>query len=362
MTSARAINRTPTLDTQPHVRRAAALTFPGILFVVVTLFLALGAINGQNNLLFWLFGFCIAALVVSGIITGNALMGLKLAAHAPPPARAGQPVELTYTIQNTARLFPNFALEITELRDHTSPLTHKNLTAPAVLLHLPPRAIDRAASTYTPTRRGIIELDRVWIRTRFPFGLFTKTVEFSAPRTLVVAPPKADPDDTRIETLTTSDQAQTRHAARRGAGLDYIGLREYRPGDPMRVVSWKRSARAGSLLVVEYPQPASDTRILELAPPSPDTPDDDFEHAIALTYTLIERNHASISTGLDIPWAHVSIPPGRGPAHLARCARALATLERPDPADTTPRSRRPADHHTARLLINYQSARKDPAA
>lgn len=355
MTSVRAINLTPTLDTKPHVRRVAALTFPGILFVVVTLFLALGAINGQNNLLFWLFGFCIAALVVSGIITGNALMGLKLAAHTPPPARAGQPIDLTYTVQNTARLFPNFALEITEFRDPKSILTHKHLTAPGVLLHLPQRAIDRASSTYTPTKRGIVELDRIWIRSRFPFGLFTKTVEFSEPRTLVIAPPEVSLDDPRIETLTQSEEAHNRHIARRGAGLDYIGLREYRPGDPMRVISWKRSAKSNALLVVEYPQPASETRVIELAPPTQDTPDNDFEHAIALTYTLIESTHSTISSGLDIPWAHIAIPPGRGPAHLTRCARALAALERPDPSSEPTKPPRSHDHRTARLVIRYNT-------
>ncbi|MBO6514819.1 MAG: hypothetical protein JJ974_12725, partial [Phycisphaerales bacterium] len=64
----------PTLPGTTHTSRSSKLTPAGFLFVFVTLFIALGAINGQNNLLFWLFGFSIAALVVSGIITGSALM------------------------------------------------------------------------------------------------------------------------------------------------------------------------------------------------------------------------------------------------------------------------------------------------
>lgn len=36
---------------------------------------------------------------------------------------------------------------------------------------------------------------------------------------------------------------------RRGHGLELLGLRDYRPGDPLRSLAWKASARAGRLMV-----------------------------------------------------------------------------------------------------------------
>ena len=41
-------------------------------------------------------------------------------------------------------------------------------------------------------------------------------------------------------------------AARRGAGLDLLGLRQYQAGDPLRAIAWKAAARSGQLLVRDF--------------------------------------------------------------------------------------------------------------
>src|SRR5260370_4620783 len=38
----------------------------------------------------------------------------------------------------------------------------------------------------------------------------------------------------------------------RGEGSEFYGIREYQPGDPLRRVHWRSSARMGRLAVVEY--------------------------------------------------------------------------------------------------------------
>src|SRR5437016_13423600 len=38
----------------------------------------------------------------------------------------------------------------------------------------------------------------------------------------------------------------------RGEGSEFYGIREYHPGDPLRRVHWRSSARMGRLAVVEY--------------------------------------------------------------------------------------------------------------
>jgi uncharacterized protein (DUF58 family) len=40
--------------------------------------------------------------------------------------------------------------------------------------------------------------------------------------------------------------------ARAGAGAEFVGVREYRPGDPRRHVHWRSTARAGRLVVKEF--------------------------------------------------------------------------------------------------------------
>jgi uncharacterized protein (DUF58 family) len=40
-------------------------------------------------------------------------------------------------------------------------------------------------------------------------------------------------------------------SVRSGAGSDFLGIREYRPGDSLRHVAWRRSATTGALAVIE---------------------------------------------------------------------------------------------------------------
>src|SRR5205085_6928897 len=41
-------------------------------------------------------------------------------------------------------------------------------------------------------------------------------------------------------------------AAARGSGVDPDGVREYVPGDPLRRMHWKSTARTGKLSVIEF--------------------------------------------------------------------------------------------------------------
>jgi uncharacterized protein (DUF58 family) len=108
-------------------------------------------------------------------------------------------------------------------------------------------------------RRGIYAGGDVVVESRAPFGLFygrrrmraaTDTVVY--PRTFDVAglPPSAVTD----AEWGDRSESSTLH---RGHGGEFWGVRDYRPGDPARLVAWKKSARGlplGKLAVIELAQ------------------------------------------------------------------------------------------------------------
>ncbi len=61
-------------------------------------------------------------------------------------------------------------------------------------------------------------------------------------------------------------------APRAGAGNELFGIREYRPGDSLRRIHWRASARHGELVVREYEPPGLQTLTI-LVDPSPPTGD-----------------------------------------------------------------------------------------
>lgn len=319
-----------TLPGSSHTSRSSTLTPAGFLFVFVTLFLALGAINGQNNLLFWLFGFSIAALIVSGIITGTALIVLRITAHPLQETELGTLLKPRYTLHNTSKLLPNFAIQIIELDAPGFTKSTPEASIPAVAVHIPPKSHTTTHSQIQPIARGQLKLTRIRVRSKFPFGLFTKSIDFHIPRQALILPKPLELDPNQIDQLVASEDSTSRSTPRRGTGLDYISLRQYQPGDPLRTIAWKQSARSSTLLVTEYPEPATEQLTLQLAAPNSSIDEELFERAISLAYTILKSAPPLSRTALLIPWASVAIPPNSGLAHTTRAARSLALLKRPE--------------------------------
>jgi uncharacterized protein (DUF58 family) len=55
------------------------------------------------------------------------------------------------------------------------------------------------------------------------------------------------------------EQEASLAAPRAGAGTELFGVREYRPGDPLRRIHWRSSARHGQLIVREFEPPGTQT-------------------------------------------------------------------------------------------------------
>lgn len=326
------------------VARRATLGVSGFIFVGLTVFLAVGAVNSQNNLLFWVFGVAIGGVIVSGVVSGTGLMGVRLIAHDPGPAEADRPTQLHYTLVSRNRWLPVFAVE---LREVSMPKGGRG----ACLPRLGPGDKAGIEAEWTPQRRGVFTLDRILVETRFPFGLMHKTLEFSKPRVVVVEPARIE---LRTEVIRQGDRGvstgQVRRA-RRGSVGDYYGLREYAQGDPRRTISWRASARRGSLLVVEHGEPPGSSLWVWVT--APDTADavGVMQRERALSVVLASVRSGSVAgrdVGVWVPWAGIRLPPARGAAFEARVADALARVD-PD-APPAPDSR-PQINGADRVLI-----------
>ena len=94
---------------------------------------------------------------------------------------------------------------------------------------------------FVPERRGLHELPTLRIETRFPFGLFRAwSVWRPASRVLVYPKPETPPAPLPPARAVAGDPtAQTR-----APGGETEGVRSYRRGDPVKLVVWKKSARA----------------------------------------------------------------------------------------------------------------------
>jgi len=120
---------------------------------------------------------------------------------------------------------------------------------------LVPRQGCSTERTVGPLRRGPVGARNWVLESGDPLGLFRRRR------------PSVDSELALVLPLFTSltDRLHVREveaslaAPRAGSGTEMFGVREYRPGDPLRRIHWRSSARHGTLIVREFEPPGVQT-------------------------------------------------------------------------------------------------------
>ncbi|MEM7199705.1 MAG: DUF58 domain-containing protein [Planctomycetota bacterium] len=105
--------------------------------------------------------------------------------------------------------------------------------------------------------RGVHTAPRAWLASTHPFGAFRARRRLRAPGEIVVYPTPIELSAARTRAELLHQMSGDRLAAG-GEDRGPAGLREHRPGDDLRNVHWKATARRGGLVVREWDD---DTRL-----------------------------------------------------------------------------------------------------
>ncbi|WP_181686415.1 DUF58 domain-containing protein [Halorhabdus salina] len=169
----------------------------------------------------------------------------------------------------------------------------------------------------TLTRRGHHRIGPATVRVRDPFGLLNETYEVGDRTPLLVYPTIHDIAGSTalgaiIEQARTPERQEIDH------------LREYVPGDPLRDIAWKASAkRLPDFVVTEYTGQET-AGAIEIATSATDSTID--EAASAAASVAVFLLDAGLEVGLTLPGDRLQ--PNRGPRHRERL---LHTLAKADP-------------------------------
>ncbi|MBE7549704.1 MAG: DUF58 domain-containing protein [Anaerolineales bacterium] len=98
-------------------------------------------------------------------------------------------------------------------------------------------------------RRGVYTFAPIGLGSRGPFGLFQTRRTLAVPGEILIYPAYYPLKRLRLfEKREFAEQS----ALRLGGGSQVIGTREYRPGDSLRQIHWRSTARTGQLIVKEF--------------------------------------------------------------------------------------------------------------
>lgn len=180
------------------------------------------------------------------------------------------------------------------------------------------------------TRRGVYPVGPVSIVVRDPLGIARSARELGATGRITVYPRVAALGGLLDLGGGNRFDAGREQAGRAGAGLEFMGTREYRPGDALRFIHWPSSARAGRLVTMEMEDLAADDVAIYI----------DLERRAlrglgrVSTVEYAIRIAASVATHVTRGANRVrlyargkeshDVPAGTGETHLARIFEALA--------------------------------------
>ncbi len=228
----------------------------GWLFLVVSLLVGIAAFRSSMPLMFVILGVMWGAFLVSGIFARRMLSGVTV--HRELPERAWQSDTLYFGYYlNNVRRSSCLGISLRELNPYGVE------DACGYCMHLPGRGRFRSGSRLSAHRRGRVRLKDILLSTRFPFGLVASQRRVSQPITLVVWPAKGYINRDLLRRGATA--ATTAHPGRQQGGQDeFFGLREYRMGDNMRWIHWRRSAGRDKPIVREMAHPLPEVLFLIL--------------------------------------------------------------------------------------------------
>ncbi|MGI4790435.1 MAG: DUF58 domain-containing protein [Janthinobacterium lividum] len=217
------------------------------------------------------------------------LGGLASERSLPLSATAGEAVLLTYTLANQGRL-PKFYLLV---RDTLPRGVHLVNGPPPLILGIWPGEERETQCLVEVRRRGVFSLGPANVFSTDPLGLQTFSQKMPTVSELVVYPAVLPLHDSWLRGAAAAGWRGSASALVRGDGDDFYGVREYGPGDELRRVHWRTTARTGKLAVAEYAQGITlDVTIaldLSMAAYKGTGTDDQsaLEYAVTLTATLI---------------------------------------------------------------------------
>ncbi len=106
---------------------------------------------------------------------------------------------------------------------------------------------------FTPTRRGVVAIQRLWARWTGPLGLVASSARFERSDEIAVIPNVRAVRGAGLRWMSNRQFLAGMKAQKYvGDGTEFDALREYLPGFDHRAIDWKVSARHRRLMVREY--------------------------------------------------------------------------------------------------------------
>ncbi len=272
----------------------------GVWFGILLATTLLGGLNFNNNMAL-LIGFLLAAIAqLTTLLAYRNLVGMELSSIRADAVFAGETAQFRVYLKNPEARY-RFALQLSSGLMTDTGNIEANETAVLVLKQ-------------KATKRGWLEMEPFSIENRFPLGMFRAwSVIIPTSQCLVYPHPSSNPPP-----LPRSDRGDE-GMPRAGEGEHFHGLRKYRPGDALKSIAWRASARHDKLFTREYESPQQEACELNWYLMKETSTE---EKLSVLAAWILKAERQKVPYSLELPTD--ALPASLGPEHRDACLKLLA--------------------------------------
>lgn len=236
-----------------HNLKKFVLILAGLFIAVVAVILNLDQLYLMAAVLF--------LIPPASFAVGRVLMrGLACRRSPVPACGEGERTTVTLTVENTGRL-PKMFLRVA---DKLPPSLRVVGDAAPLILHLGAGESDDISYTVEAEKRGAYSLGPTLVSSTDPLGFYPHVQTIASASEMLVYPVVLALRRMAAASGGAWGQREQDSTLARGGGLDFHGVRDYQPGDELRRVHWRTTARTGKLAVMEYTQGAASNILVAL--------------------------------------------------------------------------------------------------
>ena len=156
------------------------------------------------------------------------------------------------------------------------------------LLPMEPGATVKNRAELMPLRRGRLHLSGLTITRPDPFGLFKAAVHVPQQHSVLILPRRYPVPSLTLPGSRRFQPGGVAMASSVGDSQEFLSVREYRPGDPLRHIHWKSWARIGKPVIKEFQDEFFVRHALILDTFEPNGETDAFEAAVSVAASFVD--------------------------------------------------------------------------
>jgi uncharacterized protein (DUF58 family) len=284
-------------------------TGPGFMLAMTLMVLLVASINYQLNLGYLLTFLLTGSAVVGMHVSHGTLRGITMSLIAPDAQFAGSSVHFGINITSSRRTVRHGIGLAVFGSGHWS------------WTDVPAQGSAKVEVAFQPLRRGLHRIPTLTAETRFPLGTFRVwTVWRPAAQVLLYPTPETNPPPLPPGEPRSGGAS----SAQRQSTGEFDGVRAYRRGDPLKLVVWKKVAKADELVSRDSQQVQRMELWLDLSRTSiAGTDTTTLERKLSrLCAWVLLAEKLGMRYGLRL--GNQEIAPGSGEVHKKQCLQALA--------------------------------------